>query len=162
VREPKASKRSLPLLPSEPEALAWVAAWPEPVLQLSEEQRAADVRAGLDTVLWRDGDRMRGFVRVVLRVPLGHPRATVYSVFVEVDREAYTQLKQAFQQQQTHQVEGRLATRLPSLDDAYDAVVTVQETGGEQRARIIATDNRSLRDGPAVGPVVPRTPRSTS
>jgi hypothetical protein len=152
VRERKPSKRTLPVLPHEGEATALVAAWPEAVLSLSDVDRASRVRAGLDTVLLRDGDTLRGFVRALLRVPLGHPLAATYIVFVEVDRDAYTRLKTAFLAEQTDEVSGQLATRLPNLESSFGASVTIRESGGDQRARIVATDDPVLNHGPTVGP----------
>ncbi len=133
------------------------ARWPEAVLVLSEDERKARVRAGLDTVLLDEVDdggarRTRGFVKVVLRVPLHHPKARVYGVFVEVDRDGYRALQRAFQTKQPARVPGRLATRLPFLDDAYGTRVFVEEDGSDRRARVVEVDSVSLRDGPSVGP----------
>jgi hypothetical protein len=133
------------------------ASWPEAVLVLSDDERKARVRAGLDTVLLDEvGDggarRTRGFVKVVLRVPLHHPKARVYGVFVEVDRDGYRALQLAFKNKQAAQVAGRLATRLPFLDDAYGTRVVVEEDGSDQRARVVDADSESLIDGPKIGP----------
>ena len=131
------------------------ARWPEPVLQLDDDERARRVRTGADSVMLDDeraGGRVtRGFVRAVLRVPLGHPKASVYGVFVEVDRSAYQALKAAHQQKQPVRVWGRLATRLPYLDEAFDAEVELLEDGSELRARVVGTHSPLLRDGPPVG-----------
>jgi hypothetical protein len=159
--KPSKAPRALPIvldvdqLPVEETALA--ALWPEAVLVLSEDERKTRVRAGLDTVLLDevvDGGarRTRGFVKVVLRVPLDHPRARVYGVFVEVDRDDYRTLQQAFRTKTAARVTGRLATRLPFLDDAYGTRVVVEEDGSDRRARVVDADSRSLREGPQVGP----------
>jgi hypothetical protein len=142
-------------LPVEQTALS--ARWPEAVLALSEDERKARVRAGLDTVLFDDvqqdgARRTRGFVKVVLRVPLHHPNARVYGVFVEVDRDGYRALQQAFKAKQPARVSGRLATRLPFLDDAYGTRVEVEEDGSDRRARVVDADSPSLLHGPQVGP----------
>jgi hypothetical protein len=163
---PKAPKsgrppRALPVLvdvadlPVEETALS--ARWPEAVLALSDDERKARVRAGLDTVLLDDVQadgtrRTRGFVKVVLRVPLHHPQARVYGVFVEVDRDGYRALQQAFKTKERARVAGRLATRLPFLDDAYGTRVDVEEDGGDRRARVIDADSPLLVHGPQVGP----------
>jgi hypothetical protein len=135
------------------------------VLVLSDEERKARVRAGLDTVLLddvaADGTRKtRGFVKVVLRVPLEHPKARVYGVFVEVDRDGYRALQQAFRTKTPARVAGRLATRLPFLDDAYGTGVLVEEDGSDRRARVVQADSPSLAHGPQVGPRTPRAPRA--
>jgi hypothetical protein len=156
----KASK-GLPILldvdqlPVDETALS--ARWPEAVLVLSDDERKARVRAGLDTVLLDevadDGRRRtRGFVKVVLRVPLHHPKARVYGVFVEVDRDGYRALQLAFKNKEATRVSARLATRLPFLDDAYGTRVVVEEDGSDQRARVVDADSDSLLDGPQIGP----------
>lgn len=124
------------------------AAWPQPVLELSSGEREARVRRGGESVIL-DGETRRGFVRAVLRVPLGNPRGQVYGVFVEVDREGYALLSRAFQSGERTEVWGTLATRLPLLDAAYGARVLVLEDGGEMRARVVDTDSDILRLGPA-------------
>ena len=157
----KKAPRPLPVvvdvdaLPVDETALS--ARWPEAVLALSDDERKARVRAGLDTVLLDDvqpdgARRTRGFVKVVLRVPLHHPKARVYGVFVEVDRDAYRALQVAFKSRAAARVTGRLATRLPFLDDAYGTAVVVEEDGSDRRARVVDADSPSLRDGPSVGP----------
>ena len=133
------------------------ATWPEAVMVLSDGERARRVRRGLDTVLLDEvGDdgrrRTRGFVRAVLRVPLDHPKARVYGVFVEVDRDGYAALRRAFQEKAPARVHGRLATRLPFLDDAYGTGVWLIEDGSDRRARIVDVDSPLLRDGPTIGP----------
>lgn len=132
--------------------MALVAAWPEPVLQLSENERSTRVRRGQDTVLLDGPGARRGFVRAVLRVPLGHPEAAVYGVFVEVERDAYLQLKQAYETRSAVRVTGRLATRLPTLEDAYESLVEVLEDGSDLRARIVSAHHPWLREGVPVGP----------
>jgi hypothetical protein len=161
---PKKAPRSLPILvdvadlPVEETALS--AQWPEAVLALSDPERKARVRQGLDTVLLDDVDpagrrAIRGFVKAVLRVPLSAPKGRVYGVFVEVDRAAYVSLQRAFVDKVATEVTGRLATRLPFLDDAYGSEVVVVEDGSDQRARVVRAQSASLRDGPTVGPRSP-------
>lgn len=135
------------------ESMATLATWPEPVLELSEHERSSRVRCGRDTVLLEGDEGRRGFVRAVLRVPLGHPRAAVYGVFVEVERDAYLQLKRAYESKHPVQVHGRLATRLPTLEEAYDSEVEVLEDGSELRARVVGAVHPWLREGVPVGPV---------
>ena len=144
--------RQLPIVDEEPTALQ--ARWPEPVLELSDAERRARVRTGRDTVILDGGGPDapgRGFVRAVLRVPLGHPKAVVYGVFVEVDRPAYLALKRAHAQKQAVRVWGRLATRLPYLEGALDAPVEILEDGSELRARVVDVKSELLRAGPPVG-----------
>ncbi len=133
------------------------APWPEAVLQLTDEERTARVRVGIDSVILTTaqatGRSIRGFVRAILRVPLGHPKAAVYSVFVELDRSGYGALQHAFKDKVPTSVWGTLATRLPYLDDAYGARVLVLEEGTDARARVVDVDSASLRAGPAVGRV---------
>ncbi len=159
----KKVKKPLPIvtdvasLPVEETALS--ARWPEPVLVLSDVERQSRVRAGLDSVLFddvkSDGSRItRGFVRVVLRVPLCSPKGRVYGVFVEVDRAGYASLQHAFKAKVPTRVKGRLATRLPFLDDAYGSDVDVEEDGSDARARVVAAVSPSLNEGPQVGPRV--------
>jgi hypothetical protein len=160
----KAKGRALPVVVEPPEPTALSAAWPEAVLALSADDRKARVRQGQDTVLLdevgNDGARKtRGFVRAVLKVPLGHPNARVYGVFVEVDKDAYLALRKAFVDKRDARVWGTLATRLPFLDDAYGSGVLVVEDGSDLRARVVDVKSASLRHGPAVGPRTP-APRS--
>ena len=133
------------------------APWPEAVLALTVAERERLVRKGLDSVLLDEvGDdgrrRTRGFVRAVLRVPLHHPKARVYGVFVEVERDAYLALRRAFAEKVEVRVEGRLATRLPFLDDAYSSRVWLVEDGSDRRARVVDVEHESLRHGPTIGP----------
>jgi hypothetical protein len=156
--------RSLPVVDAavDPDALplddsALQAAWPEAVLALSDVEREQRVRRGLDSVLLDEvGDdgrrRTRGFVRAVLRVPLDHPKARVYGVFVEVERDAYLALRRAFADKVEARVEGRLATRLPFLDGAYGSRVWLVEDGSDRRARVVDVDDDALRHGPTIGP----------
>lgn len=137
------------------------AAWPEAVLALSDVEREQRVRKGLDSVLLDEvGDdgrrRTRGFVRAVLRVPLDHPKARVYGVFVEVERDAYVTLRRAFADKVEARVEGRLATRLPFLDGAYGSRVWLVEDGSDRRARVVDVEDDALRHGPTIGPRVRR------
>lgn len=138
------------------ERAALAARWPEPVLSLTDTERARRVRAGAESVMLDDADvgggKTRGFVRAVLRVPLGHPRAQAYGVFVELDRAAYQALRRAHRSGTAVRVWGTLATRLPYLEAAYGAAVEIIEDGGELRPRVIDTRSALLRDGPPVGP----------
>lgn len=138
----------------EPHALA--ARWPEPVLSLSAAERRARVRAGAESVMLDEpaGDTRttRGFVRAVLRVPLGHPRAQAYGVFVEVDRAGYEALRRAHRTGVATRVWGTLATRLPYLEAAYGAAVEIIEDGSELRPRVVDARSELLRAGPPVGP----------
>jgi hypothetical protein len=139
----------------EPERTALAARWPEAVLALSDEERTRRVRVGQDTVLLDEtsgGARVtRGFVRAVLKVPLGHPRASVYGVFVEVDRAAYQSLKRAHQTREPARVWGRLATRLPYLEDAFGSELEILEDGSELRARVVDARSKLILEGPPVG-----------
>jgi hypothetical protein len=149
--------RRLPVLVEEQERTALAARWPEPVLALSESERAARVRAGSDSVMFTevDGDKRttRGFVRAVLRVPHDHPKGAVYGVFVEVDRASYASLKDAHKTATPVRVWGKLATRLPYLEAAYGSRVQILEDGSEMRARVVAVESELLTRGPAVGPM---------
>lgn len=169
-KAPAKAGRSLPIvnaaIPTGSDAgledTALSAAWPEAVLALSDDERQRRVRKGLDTVLLNEvGEggkrRTRGFVRAVLRVPLDHPKARVYGVFVELDRDAYLALQKAFTTKEEARVEGRLATRLPFLDDAYGTGVVLVEDGSDRRARIVEVASESLRTGPQIGPRVRRS-----
>ncbi len=160
---PKKPPKALPIVSDEADDFAddfadnaLAAAWPEAVLVLSDDERERRVRRGLDSVLLDEvdanGRRTRGFVRVVLRVPLGHPKARVYGVFVEVDRAGYAALRKAFTDKTVARVTGRLATRLPFLDDAYCTDVEVLEDGSDNRARVVSAVSTSLVEGPQVGP----------
>lgn len=135
----------------EEERTALSARWPEPILALSEAERAAKVRAGTDTVMLDDGGTRRGFVRAVLTVPLGHPKGAVFGVFVEVDRAAYAALKKAHQTKVPARVWGTLATRLPYPDDAIGAEVEILEEGGDHRCRVVASKHKTIVNGPAIG-----------
>lgn len=135
--------------------LALSARWPEPVLKLSPRERERRVRRGSETVLLEDPEvpaGRRGFVRAVLRVPVGKNLGPVYGVFVEVDREGYQRLKQAYERREETRVKGRLATRLPLLEGAYGSEVEVLEDGSEQRARIVGAAHPLLVHGPSIGP----------
>lgn len=133
------------------------ARWPDAVLQIPKDERPGKVRRGTDTVLVDmpgPGGTIttRGFVRAVLRVPLDSPQAQTYGVFVEVDRDGYAALKRAHASGQATRVQGRLATRLPLLDAAFDSVVEVLEDGSELRPRIVSAAHPLLTQGPRVGP----------
>jgi|GEM_PF-1605066 len=133
------------------------ASLPEPVLVLPDDERHKRVRQGQDSVLLDeilpDGRRRtRGFVRAVLRVPLSHPKARVYGVFIELDKEGYLAVRRAFTDKQEVRVWGRLATRLPFLDDAYGSDVCIAEDGSDRRARVVEVKAPSLIEGPQVGP----------
>ncbi len=138
------------------ETHALAARWPEPVLSLSEQERQARVRAGAESVMLDElagaVRTTRGFVRAVLRVPLGHPRAQAYGVFVEVDRAGYEALRRAHRLGVPARVWGTLATRLPYLEAAYGAAVQILEDGTELRPRVVDARSELLRAGPPVGP----------
>ena len=89
---------------------------------------------------------------LVAIVPLSSPHGRVYGVFVEVDRAGYAAVQRAFQHKLSTRVNGRLATRLPFLDDAYGSDVVIVEDGSELRARVVEAASPALRDGPQVGP----------
>lgn len=134
---------------------ALMATWPEPVLALSSSEREARVRRGSDTILLDDPaspDGRRGFVRAVLRVPLGSELGQVYGVFVEVDRAGYAALRRAFQDKAEARVWGTLATRLPLLEDALGSEVELLEDGSERRIRVVGAKHDALLHGPTVGP----------
>jgi hypothetical protein len=101
-----------------------------------------------------DGDKRttRGFVRAVLRVPLGNDKGAVYGVFVEVDRAAYAELKKAHAEGRPVRVWGTLATRLPYLEDAYGTPVQILEDGSDKRARVVSAESKAIVNGPTVGP----------
>lgn len=161
---PKKAGRSLPIVNAaiDPAAAdlddsALSASLPEPVLVLPDDERQKRVRQGQDSVLLDeilpDGRRRtRGFVRAVLRVPLSHPKARVYGVFIELDKEGYLAVRRAFTDKKEVLVWGRLATRLPFLDDAYGSDVCIAEDGSERRARVVEVKAPSLLEGPQVGP----------
>jgi|GEM_PF-1520699 len=138
------------------EGTAVVALWPEPVRGLSEEERDARLRLGTDTVLYDDPETKttRGFVRAVLRIPLGDDDGNVYGVFVEVKKDAYLALKKGHKEKTPVRVWGTLATRLPLLEDAYGCPVEILEDGSTLRARVVDADSELLRNGPEVGPEV--------
>ena len=147
--------KRLRILDEEQERTALQARWPDVVLALTGAERAARVREGQESVMLHDvdtaGGAVRGFVRAVLTVPLGHPKGSVYGVFVEVDRAGYAELQRAFRDKKAARVWGRLATKLPYLEDAFEAEVCLLEDGGEMRARVVEVKSDVLRDGPRVG-----------
>lgn len=135
------------------EETALLAAWPDPVLRVPEKERAARVTRGVDTVIFDDPEQgKRGFVRAVLRVPLGHEHGQAYGVFVEVDKDGYGDLKQAFQKKEEAKVWGKLATRLPLLEDAYMSEVEIVEDGSDRRARVVGAKHEAILHGPKIGP----------
>ncbi len=155
-----AARRGLRVIDNESlealEATALSAKWPDVVGELEEDARETRVRTGLDTVLLDDPsapEKRRGFVRVVLRVPLDHEDAQVYSVFVEVDREGYVALQRAFKTQTPTRVWGRLANRLPYLEEAFGSDVCILEDGSDNRARIVDARHALILKGPEVGPL---------
>lgn len=135
------------------EDMALQASWPEPVLNLSERERAERVRSGQDTVILDGPDSRRGFIRAVLRVPISYEGGAVYGVFVEVDRDAYHKLKRAYESKVPVRVRGKLATRLPLLEAALNSEVEILEDGSNRRVRVVAAEHPLLRSGPAIGPV---------
>lgn len=127
---------------------------PEPVAALRPAEVRARVRQNGESVLLAgDGPDAptRGFVRAVLRVPLGHPQAAVYGVFVELERSAYGALKAAARAGEQADVPGTLATKLPLLGAAYGAPVTLRERGAGKRPLVIASPHPLLVHGPDVG-----------
>jgi hypothetical protein len=156
-----AARRALTVIdddaPSRAET-AITAVLPDPVLELAADERERRVRRGADTILLDEIDSTgkrtgtRGFVKAVLRVPLEHPAAQVYGVWVEVEKSAYLSLKLAHKEKQQARVRGTLATRLPLLEDAFGAEVEILEDGSEMRARITAARHQLIKDGPAIGP----------
>ena len=159
-----AARRALAVLdedgePQGHQGTAITAVLPDPVLELSAEERKARVRRGADTVLLDvfddEGNRTatRGFVRAVLRVPIDHRDAQVYGVWVEVEKAAYLSLKLAHKERQAARVWGRLATRLPLLEGAFGAEVQILEDGSDLRARVTNAKHELLERGPAIGPL---------
>ena len=155
-----AARRALAVIDDAPSHAdtAVTAVLPDPVLELSADERERRVRRGADTVLLDElddsGKRMgtRGFVKAVLRVPLDHPSAQVYGVWVEVEKSAYLSLKLAHKEKQQARVWGRLATRLPLLEDAFGAELEILEDGSELRARVTAAKHELIERGPEIGP----------
>jgi hypothetical protein len=155
-----AARRALAVIDDVPARsdTAVTAVLPDAVLALTADEREQRVRRGADTVLLDEIDASgkraatRGFVKAVLRVPLDHPSAQVYGVWVEVDKSAYLSLKLAHKEKQRAQVWGTLATRLPLLEDAFGAEVEILEDGSELRARVTAARHQLLEKGPAIGP----------
>ena len=138
-------------LPIVEDRTALQARWPEPVMALSDDERQKRVRAGTDTVLFDDDGRKRGFVRAVLTVPLNHPKASVYGVFVEVDRVAYEALKKAHVTKTPVTVRAKLATRLPYLEEAMGTEVEIVEDGSDRRCRVVSARHKLILEGPPVG-----------
>jgi hypothetical protein len=155
----EASRKSLAILEEEPgEGETLAAQWPEPVLELTAEERETRVRRGAETVLMEDRSedgkrRMRGFIRSVLKVPLESDQGKPYGVFVEVGREAYQSLQVAFREKSESTVWGTLATRLPFLEEAYGSEVLLLEDGSEKRARVLEAKHPLVNQGPSVGPM---------
>lgn len=159
-----AARRALAVLdddgePQGKQGTAITAVLPDPVLALSADERAARVRRGADTVLLDVLDdrgtrtKTRGFVKAVLRVPLDHPDAQVYGVWVEVEKAGYLSLKLAHKERTPARVWGRLATRLPLLEEAFGAEVEILEDGSDLRARVTNARHELLERGPTIGPV---------
>lgn len=135
------------------EDMALQASWPDPVLALSESEREERVRSGQDTVILDGPESRRGFIRAVLRVPVTYDSGAVYGVFVEVERDAYQKLKQAYESKIPVRVPGKLATRLPLLESALGSVVEILEDGSNRRVRVVAAEHPLLQNGPAIGPI---------
>ena len=135
------------------EPMALMAAFPEPVMALCEEDRKRQVRQGMDSVilLGDTPEKTRGFVRAVLKVPLDHPQAQTFGIFVEVQRQTYEKLKQAFTNREEAEASGTLATRLPLLEEAYGSKVWLRETGDQRRVVVIRAEHPLLNQGPAIG-----------
>ena len=138
------------------EPMALVAAFPEAVMKLSTEERSNRVRQGMDSLILMPAqqgsqDTIRGFVRVVLKVPLHHPQAQTFGVFVEVDKNAYQELKTAFASSEEVEVKGTLANKLPLLEEAYGSKVWLKEFGDHRRTRITEAEHELLIKGPKIG-----------
>ncbi len=129
---------------------------PDAALGIPADERGRRLRRGADTVLideYVDGQRhTRGFVKCVLRVPLHEPEGATYGVYVEVDKDGYRTLQQAFRDKRPVKVWGRLANRLPLLEDAFDSGVEILEDGSELRARVVDARHPLLLSGPEIGP----------
>jgi hypothetical protein len=151
-----AARRALPIVADAP-THAVTAKWPDDVALLDDDARARRVRAGADSLLLDDKDGIgrrttRGFVRVAMRVPVGDARGQLYGVFVEVDKDSYRALQDAFRSKTEVRVWGTLANRLPLLEDAWGSRVEILEDGSDLRARIVAAEHPLLLRGPVVGP----------
>ena len=138
------------------EPMALVAAFPEAVMALSTEERQERVRQGMDSLILMPGAEttdapIRGFVRVVLKVPLHQPQALNFGVFVEVDKSEYQKLKQAFSSNEEVEVKGTLANRLPLLEDAFGSKVWLKEFGDHRRTRITEAEHELIINGPKIG-----------
>lgn len=135
------------------EPMALTAAFPEPVMGLSEAARKKQVRQGMDSVilLGEKPSETRGFIRAVLKVPLDHPSAQTFGIFVEVARTNYEKLQRAFRNSEEAEVVGTVATRLPLLEDAYQSKVWVREYGDHRRVVVVRAEHPLLNQGPAIG-----------
>jgi len=137
--------------PCEPMAL--VAAFPEPIMALSDADKKTKVRQGMDSVIFKDdtSEGVRGFVRAVLKVPLDHPNGQTFGIFVEVSRDSYEKLQDAFAKQIEVEVEGTLANRLPLLEKAYGTKLWLKEFGDHRRVSVIRAEHPLLINGPDIG-----------
>ena len=138
------------------EPMALVATFPEAVMKLSTQERQNRVRQGMDSLILmpaqqENPEAIRGFVRVVLKVPLHHPQAQTFGVFVEVDKSAYQELKAAFSSSEEVEVKGTLANKLPLLEEAYGSKVWLKEFGDHRRTRITEAEHELIIKGPKIG-----------
>ncbi len=148
------------------EEYAWSAQWPDIIGGLDEDERALVTRNGLDTVLYdeklKNGEhRVRGFVRAIMTLPiegqshlrsveesgLPSPKGT-YALYVEVDRESYIALQSAFKNKTSARVWGTLANRLPFLEEAFGSRLEIEESGGNNRVKVIRVEHPVLIFGP--------------
>ena len=84
-------------------------------------------------------------------MPLHHPQAQTFGVFVEVDKSEYQKLKQAFSSNEEVEVKGTLANRLPLLEDAFGSKVWLKEFGDHRRTRITEAEHELIINGPKIG-----------
>jgi hypothetical protein len=138
------------------EPMALVAAFPESVMNLSTQERQKRVRQGMDSLILipntnDEHSQTRGFVRVVLKVPLHHPQAQTFGVYVEVQQSDYEKLKIAFKSSEEVEVTGTLANKLPLLEDAYGTKVWVKEFGDHRRTVVTEAEHELLLQGPKIG-----------
>ena len=84
-------------------------------------------------------------------MPLHHPQAQTFGVFVEVDKSEYQKLKQAFSSNEEVEVKGTLANRLPLLEDAFGSKVWLKRIGDHRRTRITEAEHELIINGPKIG-----------
>jgi hypothetical protein len=104
---------------------------PEPVFELSEEERAERAEFGDDSGIYREADgREHYYVRGLLEIPIPSlDRYFGYGAWIEVDRESYDRLGELWDDERGREeppFAGRLANELAPYEGTFGLPIMLQ------------------------------------